>query len=47
MKKKHIHTWVQNKKWVARDGFLNKLFGRIYRANISKCKCGEWYYITI
>ena len=35
------------KKWVTKDGFWGKLFGQVYRANINKCKCGEWYYITI
>lgn len=47
MKKKHNHKWIQTKKWVTGDGFWDKLFGRIYRANIAKCECGEWYYITI
>lgn len=45
LKKEHIHKWRRTTKWVIPDKFLDKLFNPIYKADIAKCKCGEWYYI--
>ena len=44
---KHKHTWGNTKKWITKKGGFMNLFTKWYIANIAKCKCGEWYYITI
>ena len=44
---KHKHKWINTKKWVTKKGGFLNLFTKWYRANISKCKCGEWYFISI
>jgi hypothetical protein len=46
--KKHEHKWFNTKKTITRSGWLNRLLGFTYEANIAKCrKCKDWRYITI
>jgi len=45
--KKHRHVWRRTKRWITKDGFLNRLFDRGYIATVNSCECGEWYYITV
>ena len=44
----HKHKWVNKTRWMKRTTdsmWIERLFDPYYEANITECKCGEWYYI--
>lgn len=45
---KHKHKWIKTTRRMKRTSdsdWLDRLFkGNFYEANISECKCGEWYF---
>ena len=46
-KMKHKHKWNKTTRIMKRtrdSDWIERLFMPYYNANISECKCGEWYF---